>query len=114
MKAIVDIAPRGAIFTTAALQLAENKEADYRLHFETARLLWSHLSGARLELIDTLHKQGACSIYTLAKVARRNYSNVYKDIAILEELGLVERDEKEYVFVPFDAIEIHMPLSKAA
>jgi len=114
MKAIVDVAPRSTVFDTAAMQLAAGKPADYRLHFETARVLWSHLSGARLELLDTLHKQGACTVYALAKAAERNYSNVHKDVAALENLGLIERDKNDYVFVPFDAIEIHMPLAKAA
>jgi len=114
MKAIVDVAPRGAIFNTAAMQLAAGKPADYRLHFETARVLWSHLSGARLELLDTLNKQGACTVYALAKAAKRNYSNVHRDVAALENLGLIERDSEDRVFVPFEAIEIRMPLAKAA
>jgi len=114
MKAIIDIAPRGAVFETAARQLAAKKNADYYLHFENARLLWSHLSAARLELIDTLHKQGACTVYALAKAAKRHYANVHKDVAALENLGLIERDEKGCVLVPFDAVEVRMPLAKAA
>jgi len=114
MKAIVDIAPRGAVFETAALQLAHGQPTDYRLHFESVRLLWSHLSGARLELLDVLRQQGACSVYALAKSAGRNYSNVHRDVAALEALGLIERNTDGGVFVPFDAVEIRMPLTKAA
>jgi len=114
MKAIVDVAPRGTVFDTAAMQLAAGISADYRLHFESARLLWKHLSGARLELLDTLNRQGACTVYALAKAAGRNYSNVHRDVAALEDLALIERDDEGRVFVPFDAVEVHMPLAKAA
>jgi len=114
MKAIVDVAPHDAVFDTAALQLAAGEEADYRPHFESARLLWSNLTGTRLELIDTLHKQGACTVYRLAKAAKRNYSNVHRDVAALEGLGLIERDLNDCIFVPFDAVEIRMPLKKVA
>jgi len=120
MKVIVDVTPQ-KVYIDEAMQVARKfdignpvPEADYRLHFETARVLWSHLSGARLELLDTLHKQGACTVYALAKTAGRNYSNVHKDVAALENLGLIERDKNDCVFVPFDAIEIRMPLAKAA
>jgi len=113
MKAIVDVAPRGAVFETAAAQLAVGTDADYHLHFESPRLLLSHLTGARMELLDSLRQQGTCSVYQLAKAAGRNYSNVHSDVAALENLGLVERNEHGAVFVPFDAVEIHMELATA-
>ncbi|HET6315568.1 MAG TPA: hypothetical protein VFG86_03850, partial [Chloroflexota bacterium] len=62
---------------------------------------------------DTLRGLGPCSVYALAKAAARNYSNVHTDIARLEELGLVERDEEGAVCVPYDTLEILLPLSHA-
>jgi len=114
MKAIVQIAPRWSAFDTAQKQLTAGQDADYHLHFESARLLFSHLSGARMELLDSLRRQGACSVYALAKSAGRNYSNVYRDVAALENLGLVERDEAGAVFVPFDSVEIRLGLAQVA
>jgi len=114
MKAIVDIAPKWEAFDTAAAQLAAGQDADYRLHFESARLLFSHLSGARFELLDKLRRQGACTVYALAKSAGRNYSNVHRDVAALENLGLIERNEAGAVFVPFDSVEIRLGLAQAA
>jgi len=120
MKAIVEVTS-GQEYINDAMNIARKfdagnsvQPADYRLHFETARVMWSHLSGARLELLDTLNRQGACSVYALAKAAQRNYSNVHRDVAALEDLGLIERDNEDRVFVPFEAIEIRMPLTKAA
>ena len=72
------------------------------------------LTPARIDLLDTLRRMGACSIYALAKQADRNYSNVHTDIARLIEPGLVERAEDETVFVPFEEIDIRLPLALAA
>ena len=77
-------------------------------------MLFAELTPARLDLLDTLSKLGSCSIYALAKAAARNYSNVHTDIARLEELGLVERGEDGNILVPFTAVEIRMPLARAA
>lgn len=117
MKAIIDLAPRGASFATAATQLADaerGRETDYRLHFESARTLFSELTPARIELLDTLRKTGACSVYALARAAERNYSNVHTDITALEKLGLVRRADDGAICVPFDAVEIHLDLAVAA
>jgi len=114
MNAIINVAPRGTVFDTATAQLAAGRAADYYLHFESARLLLSHLTGARMELLDRLRRQGACSVYALAKAAGRNYANVHADVAALEDLGLVERDESDAIYVPFDAVEIHLGLAAAA
>jgi predicted transcriptional regulator len=64
--------------------------------------------------LDTLRRMGPSSMYALAKVAGRNYSNVHTDVVRLLELGLVEREEDGMVFVPFDAIEIRFPLAQIA
>lgn len=116
MKAIIEVGPKGSIFSAAREQIAGAKKGratDYRLKFESARMLFSELTPARLDLINTLHSLGASSIYALAKVAGRNYSNVHSDIARLVELGMVERNG-DTVEVKFDAVEIHMDLAKAA
>lgn len=117
MKAIIEVSAKGAIFAAVREQLAGAQaggESDYRLSFESARTLFAELTPARLDLLDTLRGLGPSSVYALAKAAGRNYSNVHGDIGRLVELGLVERDGKETVQVPFDAVEIHMPLARAA
>jgi predicted transcriptional regulator len=117
MKAIIDLAKSGTVFKTAATQYAVSEpgvSADYRLHFESAKTLFTELTPARIELLDTLRGMGPCSVYALARAAQRNYSNVHTDTAALERLGLVQRDENESVFVPFDLVEIRLSLSTAA
>lgn len=114
MKAIIDLAPRGSVFDTAKTQLARGGNADLRLHFESAKTLFSHLTPSRIALLETLRAIGPCSIYALARAAERNYSNVHADVAALEELGLVTRTAEDAVQVPFDAVEIRVTLREAA
>lgn len=119
MKAIIEIAPRGSVFSVAAGQLkaAESKPAyaaDYHLSFESARTLFSELTPARIDLLEALRQCGPCSVYALAKTTGRNYSNVHTDVNKLEEHGLVKRTPEDTVFVPFESVEIHLALFKKA
>ena len=117
MKAIIEVAKRGSIFTAAAEQIAASrrgKTPDYRLSFESARSLFSELTPARLDLMDTLRRTGPSSVNALAKAADRNYSNVHTDVARLEELGLIARSEDGGVSVPFESVEILFPLAQVA
>jgi predicted transcriptional regulator len=117
MKAIVEVAKRGSIFTAAAEQISASgcgAVPDYRLSFESARLLFSELTPARLDLMDTLRRTGPSSVNALAKAADRNYSNVHTDVARLEELGLLARSEDGGVSVPFESVEILFPLAQVA
>ncbi len=117
MKAIIEVARTGAVFRTAAQQLAnarKGQSTDFRLSFESARSLFAELTPARLDLLDTLRRVGPCSVYALAKAAERNYSNVHTDVSRLEELGLIERAEGDAVSVPYESVEILVPLAQVA
>ena len=117
MKAIIEVSRNGSIFGAAAEQIARARQGrtpDFRLTFESARSLFAELTPARLDLLDTLRRVGPCSIYALAKAAERSYSNVHADVGRLEELGLIERSDEDGIFVPFDAVEILVPLAQVA
>ncbi len=68
----------------------------------------------RWELVEALKASGAMSIYALAKQLKRNYSNVHKDVTVLSEWLVIEKDEAGKVFVPWDEIDVRWPLKKAA
>jgi predicted transcriptional regulator len=117
MKAIIEVAKRSSAVGAARQQLAaarRGQSPDYRLSFESARSLFADLTPVRVDLLDTLRRIGPCSVDALAQAAERNYSNVSSDIARLEELGLVERTEEGAVSVPFESVEILVPLAQAA
>ena len=111
MKVIIELGMKGGIFDVARKQVASAQEPDYHLSFESARTLFTLLTPARIDLLDTLRRSGPSSVYALAKQAGRNYSNVHADVAQLIELSLIERTDEEIVFVPFDEIDIHLPLA---
>ncbi len=117
MKAIIEVTKRGGSLRTARSQLAaarEGKSPDFHLSFESARSLFAELTPARLDLLNTLRQAGPCSVYALAKAAQRNYSNVHTDVGRLEELGLIERTGDAEVYVPYESVEIRLPLAQAA
>lgn len=117
MKAIIEVAKAGSAARSARQQVAAYRSGtppDYRLSFESARSLFADLTPARVDLLDTLRRVGPCSVYALANAAARNYSNVHTDIARLEVLGLIERNEEGAVSVPYDSVEIRVPLAQAA
>jgi predicted transcriptional regulator len=117
MKAVIEVAKRGSAIRTARTQLAaarKGQSPDYHLSFESARSLFGELTPARFDLLDTLRKIGPCSVYALAKAAERNYSNVHTDVGRLEQLGLIERTDEEAIFVPYESVEILLPLAQVA
>jgi predicted transcriptional regulator len=71
-------------------------------------------SPKRWELVETLKKTGAQSIYALAKRLGRHYRNVYQDVAKLSEWLVIEKDETGKVFVPWDEIDVQWPLQQLA
>jgi predicted transcriptional regulator len=119
MKAIIEVAKQGSAVRTARAQLASGRRGaaaapDFHLSFESARTLFSELTPARVDLLDTLRRVGPCSVYALAKAAGRNYSNVHADAGRLEELGLIERAEDGAISVPYESVEILVPLARVA
>lgn len=76
-----------------------------RLYFDDLSTLLKHLTPKRFELLNTLHAMGHVSMNALAKKLGRQYRNVFDDIKMLERLGLLEKDEENRFFVPWDEIE---------
>ncbi|MCZ8159119.1 MAG: MarR family transcriptional regulator [Betaproteobacteria bacterium] len=117
MKAIIEVSRRGSATQAARSQLAASRRGvapDFQLSFESARTLFSELTPARVDLLDTLRRVGPCSVYALAKAAERNYSNVHSDVGRLEELGLIDRNDEGAVSVPYESVEIRVPLAQVA
>ena len=114
MKVIIEISKRGSAVRAARQQIKESnagKSVDFRLSFESAKSLFTELSPSRLDLLDTLSKMGLCSLIELATSSQKSYSSIENDVIRLEELGLIERTEEGKISVPFESIEIFMPLA---
>lgn len=81
------------------------KQPVERLYFDDLPTLLKYLTPKRFELLNTLHAMGHVSINALAKKLDLQYRNVYDDVKSLERLGLVEKDEENRLFVPWDTID---------
>ena len=65
MKAIIELAKRGSAVRAARQQLAASRRGtppDFRLSFESARMLFADLTPARIDLLDDLRRTGPCSV----------------------------------------------------
>ncbi len=86
-------------------------EPIHRIYFESAEVLSRVLTRQRVGLLKVLHVQGALSVRALAAFLERDYKNVYQDVKILEESGLIERDSKNHVLAPYEKLMIELPLT---
>lgn len=85
-----------------------------RLTFESISGFMSYLTPKRWELVTTLRNQGHVSIKKLSEILKRDYKNTHTDVKAMQEIGLIERDENELIYVPWDDLDIKMNLKRAA
>ncbi|MGF6507861.1 helix-turn-helix domain-containing protein [Paraburkholderia tuberum] len=67
------------------------------------------LSPKRLEMLRHLHREGAESVKALATALDRDYKRVYEDVVILENAGLIVREEGRLT-APWDAVTAEVSL----
>ena len=82
-----------------------------RVYFHDFRTLLRYITPKRLVLLEELHRTGPMSVNALAKLLKRSYKNVYDDVSALESVGLIERDERKRVCVPWHEIETTLKLA---
>ena len=86
------------------------------LTFPSVEKLFKILTPARWEIVKALQTREFKSIRDLAKFLERDYSNVWKDIRILNDLGIVEveKTERGYrVYIPYERIVVEFPKTVA-
>lgn len=84
------------------------------MSFESPAALFRLLTPARWQLLEALQKEGPCGLRPLARRLARDPSAVHRDIAPLLERGLIEKDARGRLFVPFNRIHTEFDLAKAA
>jgi len=83
----------------------------HRVYFESAEALSRVLTKQRHQLLCALHANSGLSIRALAALLQRDYKNVYQDVKILEEAGLIERDSRNHITAPHERLTIELPLA---
>lgn len=85
--------------------------AVHRIYFESAEILSRVITRQRHNLLKVLHSNGPLTIRALSALLERDYKNVYQDIKILEESGLIERDHKNHIVAPYETLTIELRLT---
>lgn len=73
--------------------------------------MYEMVSVKRWELVEQLRREGPMTIYALARRLDRDYKNVHTDVKALETVGIVHRDTERKVLVPWDEIDLKVPLA---
>ena len=81
------------------------------LTLSTPAQFFSILPPNRWTLITTLQSIGPSSLRGLARAVGRDVKRVHADVAVLLNERLVERNEKNKLFVPFDVIHLRAELT---
>lgn len=84
--------------------------AVHLLSFADLPLLLRTLTAARWRLLEHLAAAGPLSVYALARQLERDYKNVYVEVKVLTELGLIELGEDARIAVPWDAVRAQLKL----
>src|SRR3989338_2881595 len=71
------------------------KKPEERIYFLEASTLLAVLSDKRMGLLHFLYDRGKSSVRHLSKLLHRNYRNVYDDVQLLKQAGLVLQLDKE-------------------
>jgi predicted transcriptional regulator len=64
-----------------------------------------------MQLLRYLKQHGPLSHRQLALQLKRAYANVHEDVKQLMQLELIEKDSEQKLIVPWDELDISMPLA---
>ena len=79
--------------------------------FESIPQMLSTLTPGRWDLIQALKRQGPATIDFLAASVGRDPARVRQDVDALVDLGIMESGDGRYVSVPWDEIDLRVPLA---
>lgn len=111
-KVIIEIRPLKTTlkeFAEVFEKTKKNKKITpkYGVSFSNIDSFRKFFSKKRMELLSTIKHQKPKSIYQLAKLVNREYKNVYDDVGLLEELGLITK-ENHSVEVEFNKLSVEV------
>lgn len=79
-----------------------------RIYFSSLDAVRALLTEKRMALLHLIREHSPKSINALAKIAGRNFKNVYDDVMLLKQYGLVRMGTaRKRMTVPYQAINIH-------
>lgn len=96
-RALLIVEPTAKAFDRLAEVLKNPAKSKYKgcivLSFPSFEVLGKIVTGARLELLSAIRIHKPRSIQELARLINRDFKNVYQDVKLLAEYGLIELKE---------------------
>ena len=96
------------------LSKGEKVEKEEYIAFSSVEELNKILTKKRLDLLKFIKQNDISSVKELADKVDRNYKNVYTNLKLLEQLGIVELKEEKGKIRPivlYDELDIKIPLT---
>ena len=111
-KVIIEIKPlkqslKGFAEAFGKIKRNEKITPKYGVGFSNIESFRKFFSKKRIELLSIIKHKKPRSIYHLAKLANREYKNVYDDVELLENLGLITK-ENHHVDVEFNKLSVEI------
>jgi predicted transcriptional regulator len=100
---------RAALRATGKLAKAETYQGEV-LNFETPGQFFGQLTEKRWELVRVAQGCGEISVRELARRVGRDVKRVHEDVAVLADIGMLERTEQGGLVCPFSSMHIDMYL----
>ena len=98
-----------------ALQRGETPDPYFGVGFQSMAQMLAVFSVKRMDLVAYIRAHGPLTLADLARRQGQPSESIEPDIAALVEWMAVERDEAGWLSVPWDEIDVHLPLvSRAA
>jgi predicted transcriptional regulator len=86
----VDDALDDAIGVMRAIQARKRVKKRSAEYFESLEAVRAALTEKRLALLRTIRERAPKSVAELARMAKRDFKSVYRDVEVLRELGLIK------------------------
>ena len=83
------------VATGEAIERKEEVKREKAIYFESIEGFRKALTPKRLELLHLIREKQPGSIQELTRLSKRNIKSVATDIALLEELGLIDMKRKK-------------------
>jgi len=99
---------RGACLFVRAWRSGRDQGSHFS--FESPTALFRSITPARWAVIERLQALGPSTLRGLARALGRDVKAVHRDVHALIEIGLVEKDSKGQVLVPFAKIRTEFDL----
>jgi predicted transcriptional regulator len=105
----MDEAFERALAAAERIDAGEGYQGEYR-SFETLPQLFELFTPRRWALIHKLKQTGPSSLRGLARALDRDVKRVHEDVTILLAEGVIERDERNQLSIPFKVINISVKM----